>query len=228
MTAEDRRHVLERVIEERLLLERALQIGLPYSDPRVRKTIINAMIETTVSDTASVEPGDSELADFYSENQNYFTQPARIQVRRLVFRGDGAEKRASAARELLLETNDWLAATELADTDILALPSSPLPLGKLRGYLGPTLSEAAQALQAGEFSEVLPDQSGFTLLQLLSLQHNPAPPLADIRDQVAREYQRRAGDEALRDYLDMLRKEATVIIDEDFLAELDRLEAASD
>ena len=226
MTAADRRHVLDRLIEEKLLLQRALEIGVPFSDPTVRKTIINAMIETVTSDNVSAAVDESELLQFYQQNQAYFAPPALAQVRRMVFRGDNAGTRAAAAAQSLQDGGDWQQVqAQLADTDILALPASLLPLNKLRGYLGPTLTQAALALPPGSNSDALKEQAGFSILQLLNLQTGTPPPLSQIRDRVLREYQRRAADQALRDYLDQLRAGAEVQIDESFLLQLNQLEA---
>lgn len=227
LTSADRRHLLNRLIEEKLLLQRAMEIGVPFNDPTVRKTIINAMIETVTSDSDSAAVEAPELALFYQDNRAYFAPPARAQVRRMVFRGADAETRATAAAQALADGQDWQQVrAALADSDILALPSSPLPVSKLRGYLGPTLTEAALALAPGAVSAALAEQAGFSILQLIDLQVGPAPPLEQVRDRVLREYQRRAADQALRDYLNDLRDGAAVSIDEAFLQQLDQLDAA--
>lgn len=101
MTDEDRRHVLNRLIEEKLLIERALAIGLPAADSRVRKTIVNAMIQTAANEADMSAPSSGDISDFYSVNLAYFSSPTRISVRRMVFRGDDALDRANAAHEKL-------------------------------------------------------------------------------------------------------------------------------
>jgi hypothetical protein len=221
MTNRDRRHVLDRLIEEKLLIERALEIGLPSADPRVRKTIVNTMIQTAANEADMVEPGDKVITDFYTANLAYFSSPTRISVRRMVFRGDDAASRASAAHEML-ESSDWIAVnSQYADQDILTLPSSLLPVSRMNGYLGPAKTEAVAALNPGTYTSPLAEQGGYTILLLQDSQYSGAPPLTEIREQVLREYQRRARDAAVRDYLDLLRSQADVTVDEAFLAQLD-------
>jgi hypothetical protein len=221
MTNRDRRHVLDRLIEEKLLIERALEIGLPSADPRVRKTIVNTMIQTAANEADMVEPSDKVITDFYTANLAYFSSPTRISVRRMVFRGDDAASRASAAHEML-ENSDWTAVnSQYADQDILTLPSSLLPVSRMNGYLGPAKTEAVAALNPGTYTPPLAEQGGYTILLLQDSQHSGAPPLTEIREQVLREYQRRARDAAVRDYLDLLRSQADVTVDEAFLAQLD-------
>ena len=144
-----------------------------------------------------------------------------------MFRGTGSAVRAQQARRALVSEPWQRVQQRLADDDILSLPTSPLPLNKMRGYLGPTLTDLAAKLAPGDVSEVLADGAGHCLLLLVDLQRTAAPALDAIRDQVSREYLRRAGDNALREYLDQLRDNADIEIDEAFLRQLDVLDAGA-
>jgi parvulin-like peptidyl-prolyl isomerase len=217
MRAEDRTHVLDRLIEEQLLIERGLEIGLATSDPSVRKAIVNAMIQSVISDSSTDEPTDQALTEFYKENSNYFAKPSRIQVRRLVFRGADAEGRANKARQKLNKEDFSNVGKELADRDILSLPNALLPVGKLRSYIGPSLTKLALSMKIGSFSAPFAEGHGYSILWLIDLQKAQIVPMVSIREQIIREYQRRQGDEALGKYLSQLRSQASVVIDEGFI-----------
>ena len=226
LTESDRRRVLNRMIEENLLIERGIDIGLAGSDPKVRKVIRDAMVQTVIADVSSIEPSEHELELFYSENKHYFSKPARIQVQRIIFRHQDklqALQRANKASDLLQSGDSFSAVKSvLGSPDILTIPNSLLPINKLRQYLGSQLTAAALRLQPGEFSEAMDDGIGFTLLYLVDLEQATPPSLADISQQLASEYRRRAGDEALQAYLKQLRQQADVTIDELFLDNLER------
>jgi hypothetical protein len=143
-------------------------------------------------------------------------------VQRMVFRGADARQRALAAHASLGEQGWQRVAESMADKDILSLPASMLPVSKLAGYLGPTLTELALNLPIGGYSTPQAEQAGYSILLLVDLQRSEKQPLADVREQVLREFQRRAGDEALREYLDELREAANIGIDETFLERLDQ------
>ena len=51
ITDEDKRLVLERLIDEQLLLQRGLEIDLPQTEGMVRKSIVNSMIDKIVVET---------------------------------------------------------------------------------------------------------------------------------------------------------------------------------
>ncbi len=225
MSAEDRRHVLDRLIEERLLVERALNIDLPRADPRLRKSIVNTMLQTAADEADMSGVDEQTLEAFYAGNLSYFSSPSQLAVRRMVFRGEDAESRAQQAVSQLGGQSWEQLSVKLADRDILSLPSGLLPLSKLRGYIGPSMTDAAAALMPGQHSAALADQGGYVVLQLLDRRESSAAPLAEIREQVLREYERRQREQAVRDYLDMLRGEADLWIDEDFLISLDQVSA---
>ena len=224
ITAEDRRHVLNRMIEEKLIIERGLAIGLAQSDPNIRKVITNAMIATITADTAAQQADEDTLRKFYRQNQQYFSQPPRLQLQRMIFHLDNkntALYQARLAYQRVAAGEDFFSVKQqLSSPEVLSIPNSPLPPNKLRQYIGPALTEAALAMQSGTISEPLEDGNGYTLLYVTGNETAQARPFDEIKDLVASEYRRRAGDNMLRDYLQRLREQADIRIDEKFLSQL--------
>jgi hypothetical protein len=78
MTAEDRARVLERLIEDELLAQRAVAMGLASSDPNARKVLVRSLIDSIV---LTQEPlNDMALEAFYNANQNLFVSPPMLSV----------------------------------------------------------------------------------------------------------------------------------------------------
>ena len=97
ITDEDRARVLDRLIEEELLVQRAVDIGLVDSEPGVRKALVQALVDSIVAEAESAEPEPETLRQFYEEHRDYFTGGERFRVERLVFRPRaGAPPPASA------------------------------------------------------------------------------------------------------------------------------------
>jgi hypothetical protein len=65
--AGERAHVLDRLIDEELLVQHALASGLAESDRVVRETVLRAMIDAAIADQASRRPSESELRALYQE-----------------------------------------------------------------------------------------------------------------------------------------------------------------
>lgn len=224
LSEEDRRHVLNRMIEEKLIIERGLDIGLAKSDPNIRKVITNAMIQTITADASTQQADDETLRAFYQKNQQYFSRPARLQLQRIIFRD--ADKAAAltqaeqAYQQLASGEDFYTVKQQLGSPEVLIIPNSQLPPNKLRQYIGPLLTEAALTMTAGTISQAIDDGSGYTLLYVIANDEAQPQPFEAVEQLVANEYRRRAGDEILREYMQGLREQADVRIDEAFLDSL--------
>jgi hypothetical protein len=68
MTAEDKKRLLERMIEERLLIARGLELDLARSNPDIRNAIVSSMLANLVADTSPRPPAQAnEAAGLYLE-----------------------------------------------------------------------------------------------------------------------------------------------------------------
>jgi parvulin-like peptidyl-prolyl isomerase len=211
-----RRHVLDRLIDEELLVQHALELGLVRSDRRVRADLTSAVISSVVSGREDRPPSDDELRKFYDRNRDFFAQPGRVRLRQIFFRAGGDTDEAAlvragdVARRLRAgEPFEQLAA--LGDAPIAPLPDVPLPAAKLRDYLGPTVSQAALDLGDGAVGGPVRSANGYHVLQMLDRSAQAIPALQEIRNQVAAEYRRRGGEDALQAYLDDLRGRARIV-----------------
>ncbi len=214
-----RRHILDRMIEEELLVQRALGLGLAEVDRRVRANLTSSLIDSVVSGAEEREPSSDELREFYAEEAAFFVRPGRYRVDQILFRipyneeGDRALERAQVARRALNAGEPFdEVASRLGDSQISPLPDTLLPAMKLREYLGPTALGAVLELEPGEISPPVRSGIGVHLLRLIDARPTVSPPFEEIEIQIQSEYVRRAGDRALRTYLDQLREESDVVI----------------
>jgi peptidylprolyl isomerase len=215
---EDRRRVIDRLVEEELLVQHALALGLARSDRRVRADLVSAVLGSLAAAGDGYAPGDDEVRAFYAENREFFAGPGRLWVRQVFLAVD--EGREEAARERAVTAARRLRAgepiegvrAELGSPEVAPVPDAPLPPAKLREYLGPTALLAAFDLAPGATSEPLRSAQGYHVLQLVERETGGAPPLEEIAPQVRSELRRRADDRALRERLDQLRAEADVVV----------------
>jgi hypothetical protein len=213
---EERRHVLDRLIEEELLVQRGLELGLAEHDRRVRADLVSAVVQAVVSEASVAEPSRAELEAFYQEHRDYFTTPGRLRVARVFVRApgtsrDGEEGRAvEAARRLRAGEDTETVRSSLGDPEVAPLPDELLPPAKLREYIGPTALRVALELEPGGVSEPLRSPEGIQVIRLVEREAPSVPGLAEIEPEVRAELRRRAGDAALRGYLVELRERADV------------------
>jgi len=215
LTEGDRRFVLDRLIDEELLVQYGLSLHLARSDRRIRSDFVSAVIAAQVASVDGYAPSEPEMQDFYRNNRDFFRPPGRSQVRSLWVRGEPARVAAAAlarAREAVtrLRAGDDFDAVEAewGDPQVAPVPAVLLPPAKLREYLGPTALEVAQGLAVGGVSEPIVTKGGVRVLVMLDKLAPEQPPLAEVAAEVRNEMLRRAGDEALRRLLAELRSSA--------------------
>ncbi len=220
----DRRRVVDRLIDEELLIQRGLDLGLAHSDRRVRSDLTAAVVAAAIGAGRSSAPSDDEVESFYDAHRELFVAPERIRLRQIFFRVPGDSAKAppeDRARDAVLraragEPFDDL-ASELGDEEIAPLPDAPLPPAKLVDYLGPTALRAALGLVEGEVSEPVRSGQGLHVLLVVARDAGAARPLEDVRSEVAAEILRRRDEAALRSYLDRLRAAAAIDVRDDAL-----------
>jgi hypothetical protein len=230
-----RRRVLERMIDEELLVQRAIDLGLAEVDRRVRGELTAGLIDSIVAEADAEEPSDDAVAAHFEENRDFFTRPGRLRARTIFFsptapaRGAGpssagprrspAERARRAAQRLASGDAASVVEAELGDPQVSPLPDVLLPATKVRDYVGPTLLDALESLESGAWSEPIetPD-GGVHLVQLLEREPPIVPRLEEVEALVRQDLKRRRGDDALRRYLDELRGEIPVSVDESVYA----------
>lgn len=215
----DRRFVLDRMIEEELLIQHALALGLAERDRRVRSDLVSAVMGSLVASADGYAPEPGEVERFYSEQREFFARPGRTRLRQIFVGAEprrpeaDARARAQEAARRLRAGEAWEdIAAALGDAVIAEIPAAALPETEIGHYIGPSAARVASRLEPGATSEVLRSAQGFHLLQVLAREPERVPPLLEIEDQVRAELVRRAGDRAVRERLDTLRAAARVEI----------------
>jgi len=215
----ERRFVLERMIDEELLVQRGLELGLARHDRKVRGDLVSAMLAAVSAEAEAATPSDDELRRFYEAHREPFAEGTRLRVQQVfvavppdadaeALRGR-AERAAAAWR-----AGEASAAvrTVYGDPEPLPLPDTLLPPEKLQDYLGPTAMRTALALPAGGVSDPVRSGSGWHVLSVAERRPGSIPPLEAIRAQIEAEWRRRAGEEAVREYLAELRERARLTV----------------
>jgi hypothetical protein len=212
---------LQRLIDEELLVQQGVQMGLVESLPEVRKALVNAVIAQTVAEAEAVKPSEKELHELYSSDPGFFTGTARY---RLIWLRSSATTaadvaRAREARKMLLSGTDPDRVTaETGLEPFEGLPDALLPLSKLRDYLGPELVDAVSKVSAGGATGPMVVDGRVHVVHLVDYRPPTVLPFDSARPLVEAEFTRRRGDDALRSQLDELRRDYEIVVDSEKLA----------
>jgi parvulin-like peptidyl-prolyl isomerase len=205
----DPRQVLDRLIDEELLLQRALTLGLVRREPRVRGQLVSTMIDAALAEAGGQEPSEEELRVFYDQHRAYFAQPGQVRVTHRAISGtDAAARERAVALATVLQRGDALDA----GGEVVTAPDALLPMAKLEQYLGPTVLETALRLPVGGVSQPIASSGAYHVIRVEEREADAVPPLDAVRASVRAEVMRRRGETALRAYLDRLRAEADVAV----------------
>jgi hypothetical protein len=201
LDAAERRAVLERLVDEELLFQHALDSGLARDDPGLRKTLIAALIDAT---TAGGTADEADMRALFERDPGYFAAQPRLQVVAVRLAADAQLSDTEALRDALRHD------AALPDgVERIALPAEALPLPQLAQRLG---GSAATALLRAEVGELIgPLAYGqASLFLLLRARYADAVRYEEVVDAVRSEWQRRAAETALTALLAELRRDASL------------------
>jgi hypothetical protein len=217
LTDADRRRILDRLVDEELLLQYGLRQGLVRNDGPLRAALVQSVMMARNMEAEASDISEAEARAFFEEHQALFsrTERARVGLVRVPATADRTlEQARGRAREAARLLND---GADFADVQaryheggLLSLPDSPLPRGKLVDYLGPTLADVA--LELGETRAAEPVLMG-KAWQVLYVHERVAAPDAryeDVADLVEAEMRRRMAEQSLRRLLDGMRQTESI------------------
>ncbi len=212
---EDRQFVLDRMIDEELMILRGVELGLPETSPEIRKAIAGAVIMQVVTEAQASMPDDSELRSLYESDPGFFTSNNRYRVHWWRLDGQGVDifrKGRDAHQQLSTGGEAGTILQSFGFVRLVELPDTLLPTSKLIDYMGPVLARQVTALSVGRFTPPIDSDLGVHVLYLAERKTGVLASFEDIRAVVETEFQRRQADQALRDYLAWLRKRTEIMI----------------
>ena len=209
LTQKDKEYVLERMIEEELLIKRAIDLGMLNDNPMARGTIVQQMIKTIIAENARYEISDSELESFFQENSGFFTKSSRLRIQQIYFSNeqlkDDSLVVAKKAYDLLKRGDDFESVSKLGSPSALKIPNSLMTLSKVREYIGPSLMNLARELEINSFTSPIEVSGGYKIIYLIDKELASPPQFNDIKASVSSEFLKRKDDQSLRSYLENLK-----------------------
>jgi len=218
-----RRSVLERMIDEELLVQRALELGLAVVDRRVRGELTAGLMDSIVGEADAEEASPREVAQHFEDNIDFFTRPGRLHAQTIFFssrndarRQDGSafERAERAGGRLRAGEDASEIESRLGNLQISPIPNGMLPPSKIRDYVGPIILQSLAELAVGEWSKPIESGGGIYLARVVDREPPIIPSLEEVEGLVRQDLRRRRGDQALRDYLDDLRSRTPVEVNE--------------
>ncbi len=217
LDAADSTRILEAMIDEELLVQRARELGIDRNDRLVRDLMAKTVVEVVAMAAESTEPTPEEIEAFFVANQTLFASPLRVRVREIrveVNQFRTAVKAGEIARTAAdrLKRGDEFSQVnrQTGDRPAEPLPDRLLSESELRRYLGSAAAARALELKPGQVSEPVRSGSSFHVLVMVEGEAPVVPPLTEVEARVKSEMLRRAHLGAIEEYIAELRAAADI------------------
>jgi peptidyl-prolyl cis-trans isomerase SurA len=162
-------------------------------------------------------PDKTEIQKYYDEHKQQFVRPESVYVREIFV---SAENKTEEEKAALRAKADGLLARVKAGEDFggLATHFSDAATAKKNGELGlfqrgmmpPALEDAVFKLNRNEFTDVIPIQTGFEILQVMEHYVAGQQPIEKVGNEITNVLYEEKMKSALREYLNMLRQDSYV------------------
>lgn len=207
--------IVDMLVDETLIVQRAIELGLAESDARVRAALVSALENMVMEadDDAAFSITEADLRQYYELNKERYQEPFRARVKQLYFAQARAGKaRADAARAKLLTGATLESLRGLADDPGAAeLAEQPLTATELIERLGPAAVKELLALEPGAVTQPIASGTGIRLLQLAERFPARSLSLEDCRPKLGEDFERDRPKVKVRRYLHALRAHAHVV-----------------
>ena len=202
LTLEKKNLIRERLIDEELLIQRAIELDLVRNDSLVKGNVIQTMFQYIINSNELVEPSEAELREYFSKEKNYFSSGRRYKLKNYTFRNlDDAETAINLLNQSDLESFLKLVETESA----IDLPNVFLTPQKIRDYLGPKVLDELPSLEKGGFSNIFEINEVPSIVICIDILLNNNPKFEEIAEQIKNKFIRDREDSLVKEYIENLR-----------------------
>ena len=202
LTLEKKNLIRERLIDEELLIQRAIELDLVRNDSLVKGNVIQTMFQYIINSNELVEPSEAELREYFSKEKNYFSSGRRYKLKNYTFRNlNDAETAINFLNQSNLESFLKLVETESA----IDLPNVFLTPQKIRDYLGPKILEELPSLEKGGFSNIFEINEVPSIVICIDILLDNNPKFEEIAEQIKNKFIRDREDSLVKEYIENLR-----------------------
>ena len=202
LTLEKKNLIRERLIDEELLIQRAIELDLVRNDSLVKGNVIQTMFQYIINSNELAEPSEAELREYFSKEKNYFSSGRRYKLKNYTFRNlNDAETAINFLNQSNLESFLKLVETESA----IDLPNVFLTPQKIRDYLGPKVLEELPSLEKGGFSNIFEINEVPSIVICIDILLDNNPKFEEISEQIKNKFIRDREDSLVKEYIENLR-----------------------
>jgi hypothetical protein len=213
----EKQRVLAHLIDEELLLQRGLALGLDRREPDVRRAIVAAVVDSITTESMT-EPTREALQKYLRDNPAQFVRPGRVVIKAAripLDRPSPAEapgRAAEAARRARAGESLGPLGAELGAPIDPPLPTGPIAIDALRDRAGELVVQAVARLAPGETTDPVRTMDGYWIVRLVAREPDVQPALEDVYELVRQAWTQKEHDDRLADAMAALHADAKIEI----------------
>lgn len=216
LSAEEKRVVQVRAIEDELLYREALRLRIAEGDIIVRQRLVQKLLVLAEDVAGASEPlTDAVLQDCFAKTKDQWKLPASIQFVHVV----------GSSRDIVSGLRDQVqtfTADPAHDQDIPPFGESfatnrrvTANLADVAHAFGPDFAATIAKLPVRTWSDPVASKYGFHLVRVLAYSPEKPATMEDVRGQLAVDCQRQRREEAVRHYVERLFRQYDVYVGND-------------
>ena len=230
LSIDEKKEVLDRLIDEELLYQEALRQGIDR-DPKVKKVMVNTLLRQEVyGSIRNSDFSDEELEAYYESHKDEFVVPEKVQIKRILIKA-GEERSEDEARSKAAELRAQVAKNPAAFKEV-ATQNSEDPYRRRGGDVGfvprsgkPGLDEdiveRAFGMSVDQVSEVFQTSEGFNIIMVANKRERVERTYQQMKGSVLRKVKNEKLSEMYDTYTATLRTSASVDVKEDTLQSIE-------
>ena len=202
LTLEKKNMIRERLIDEELLIQRAIELDLIRNDSLIKGNIIQTMFQHIINSNEAIEPSEKQLKDYFRKEKDYFSSGKRFKLKNYSFRNLNEAETGSK----YLKKNNFDAFLKLTNKEnIFDVPEVFLTPQKIRDYLGPKALQELEKLNKGDYSKVIQLNDIPSIIFCIDILYSKTPLFEEIYDQIKDKFIREREDILVKEYIENLR-----------------------
>ena len=218
--------LLERMIEEELLVQRGIELDLHKKDIGVRKEMIKQVIDFIIQ-VEKNQVNEEDIRDFYNENIGKYTPTEKIQFQSIYINSLnkesvllGTESDLKTLQPKLLKLYDELKTTDFLEikskfdeNNFFEVPNKLINIKDCNLLFGKSICNQIASLNLDEVSQPIFFDNGYFIFKLVDQikQEIDEKYYNEIKEKIIFDYNNGLDDEKLKNYLKYLKDNANII-----------------
>ncbi|MGE0639926.1 MAG: peptidyl-prolyl cis-trans isomerase [Thermoanaerobaculia bacterium] len=190
-TADELKGLVDQFVKEEAYSREAVKLGLDRDDPVIRRRLQQKLEFVAEDFAAADDPTETELADYLAKHPDRFLREPVLTFEQLFLdprkRGDRLAEDADAMLTQRNRRDGGSAGNAPGDPTLLPHELTDQPLHAVASIFGEELASALLEIPTDTWVGPLPSAYGAHLVRLTKRVEGSTPPLAEVRDDVARE-----------------------------------------